>query len=692
MTPIVKDVENSTAASSPALSSSVATKNSQEHAPRSQPMPLEVQVTVNGARTVEGSDKREPFSESTKTVLVFANGAVIRLTSSVAPGQLLFVTNEKTKKEVVCQVLKSRNDGKVTGYVELEFTEPAAGFWGVRIPGESAAAPAPAGLSKPPVAPRAVAPSKIESSSRVEAPVVPTVAAPKIAIAPPAVQAASIPAALPSKPAVVAPPAAVVTTPKPEAVLPAVSTNASSSIQAELHTSTPLEVPAVSAESVKEISTEELKQQAARLQEQLNALLFRGAAAEKAPLPTLAGAPAVPAKEVNTATELAEKVLEFTEPEVKATVAAEPAKAPPATPSSLEARQTPILSKTAPISLPVEEMKIPSWLAPLARETESTSEEPSTPLDATTGTVSTLADAGTEGIFQAGAEETSQKSEAVLFGGQLLAGAATAEAPSSTSKKGLFLGLAAAALLVGGGVWYGKQPGNFLATSSIPPQATEHGRQLVNESAERTDAATTSGGASSSAPQPLSKPANSPAPVSKSTGTTLSSTTPSKTDAASTPNTTPVEEPKKPALGDVRLATPNVNRTEDSQGGEAAPSIEGSQATPSSDGLTGIAGSHTNGPVAPLPVGGDVKPAHLLKSKPPVYPATARSQRVSGDVTIDALIDASGVVTTAKVISGPAMLHQAAVAAVKQWQYEPAQLDGKPTAMHLTVTVQFRLN
>src|SRR3981189_835960 len=49
-----------------------------------QPVALEVPVTVNGARAVEGSDKREPFSETTTTVLVLANGAVIRLSSSVA--------------------------------------------------------------------------------------------------------------------------------------------------------------------------------------------------------------------------------------------------------------------------------------------------------------------------------------------------------------------------------------------------------------------------------------------------------------------------------------------------------------------------------------------------------------------------------------------------------------------------------
>ena len=109
-----------------------------EAAARPQPVALEVAVTVNGARTVAGSDKREPFSESTKTVLIFGHGAVVRLTSSVAPGQLLFLTNEKTKKEVVCQVVKSKNYHNVSGYVELEFTEPVAGFWGMRFPAAGA--------------------------------------------------------------------------------------------------------------------------------------------------------------------------------------------------------------------------------------------------------------------------------------------------------------------------------------------------------------------------------------------------------------------------------------------------------------------------------------------------------------------------------------------------------------------------
>ena len=81
----------------------------------------------------------------------------------------------------------------------------------------------------------------------------------------------------------------------------------------------------------------------------------------------------------------------------------------------------------------------------------------------------------------------------------------------------------------------------------------------------------------------------------------------------------------------------------------------------------------------------------MLSSVPPVYPALAKAQHISGDVRIDALIDANGRVTTMKVVSGPTLLHQAAMDALRQWKYQPGKLDGKPVAMHLTVTVQFHI-
>src|SRR5438876_10604418 len=163
MAPIAKDSEVQNSA---APASTVGATQ-----PKVQPVALEIAVTVNGARAVEGSDKREPFSETTQTVLVFGNGAVIRLTSTVAPGQLLFLTNEKTKKEVVCQVVKSKNYRSVSGYVELEFTEPAVGFWGMRFPGDRPTASVTNGSvpsGGPPVKPMPVA---ISGEARTALPV-----------------------------------------------------------------------------------------------------------------------------------------------------------------------------------------------------------------------------------------------------------------------------------------------------------------------------------------------------------------------------------------------------------------------------------------------------------------------------------------------------------------------------------------
>src|SRR5438046_6164602 len=159
MPPIVKNAENL----APKLDGSArSTSGSGDSAIKQQPVALEVPVTVNGARALDGSDKREPFSESTKTVLIFGSGAVIRLSSAVAPGQLLFLTNEKTKKEVVCQVVKSKNYRNVNGYVELEFTESVVGFWGMRFPGDRISP-----------APQPGAPAPSSSSSASDSPAIP---------------------------------------------------------------------------------------------------------------------------------------------------------------------------------------------------------------------------------------------------------------------------------------------------------------------------------------------------------------------------------------------------------------------------------------------------------------------------------------------------------------------------------------
>ena len=82
----------------------------------------------------------------------------------------------------------------------------------------------------------------------------------------------------------------------------------------------------------------------------------------------------------------------------------------------------------------------------------------------------------------------------------------------------------------------------------------------------------------------------------------------------------------------------------------------------------------------------------VISSPDPLYPTTARAQSVEGVVVMDALVDAVGNVAEVKVISGPVLLRQAAMDALRRWKYQPARLDGQPTAVHTNVNIRFALH
>lgn len=88
-------------------------------------------------------------------------------------------------------------------------------------------------------------------------------------------------------------------------------------------------------------------------------------------------------------------------------------------------------------------------------------------------------------------------------------------------------------------------------------------------------------------------------------------------------------------------------------------------------------------------VGGQVRPPIRIKEVAPVYPAIAQSARVQGDVVIEATIDEEGNVADARIVKSVPLLDQAALDAVRQWQYRPSLLNGVPTAVVTTVTVKF---
>ncbi len=93
----------------------------------------------------------------------------------------------------------------------------------------------------------------------------------------------------------------------------------------------------------------------------------------------------------------------------------------------------------------------------------------------------------------------------------------------------------------------------------------------------------------------------------------------------------------------------------------------------------------------PIRIGGNVLASRLIHPVEAVYPQEARRKLVSGSVVLQATVNEKGQVWEVRVISGHALLRDAAVDAVRQWRYEPLRLGGEPVPMMGTVVVPFSL-
>jgi TonB family protein len=724
MSPTAKDLETSVPGTT------ARTTAGAEEANKPQPVPLEVPVTVNGARTVEGSDKREPFSEATQTVLVMHNGAVIRLSSTVTAGQLLFLTNDKTKKEVVCQVVKSKNYRNVSGYVELEFTEAVAGFWGMRFPGERTTAPSAPVAAAParpaPVAP--IAPALASVTPKVEAPA-PVNAAPRVEPKPAAPVAPVIPAAHVPHPAsqpVASSPSAQIFAARPEANAPASKPNSlplpkapgltdgwgsgmTSSAPIASHPPAPKAPvsniappkPAAPSAPTTQVSAnvptttpDVLRRESEKLQEQLATMLGDAKSVPAAPIAPVA--PIAPAP-VN-------KVLEFSRQQNQATKPVAPIKSAPLTPTDQD------------------EVKIPSWLEPLARNAATHSQNELTAKEESRD------DRVIEFEVQDPSVPATAKEEGRTEGVEPLLESYLTDPPTDLaahapkkSNKAILIGAIAAGLILvaAGATWYSRNNSGAASQASsttaeaatapavVAPEApaanSNSNASAVQPAAKSTDKTATPNRSNiNSEPVQANQPAgNAQQNTQNNAPSAQLAKTVDKTASAELSAYKKLAEPapvaKKPSLGEVHLAAPKATRPTGEVVGEAeALALNSSgQIVPAGDAMGGglVAGNSKQpvAPAVPLPIGGDVKAAHLISSVPPAYPTLARSRRIEGQVLVDALVDVNGRVSSMKVVSGPAMLHQSAMDALRQWKYQAATLDGKAVPMHLTVTIQFRL-
>jgi periplasmic protein TonB len=111
---------------------------------------------------------------------------------------------------------------------------------------------------------------------------------------------------------------------------------------------------------------------------------------------------------------------------------------------------------------------------------------------------------------------------------------------------------------------------------------------------------------------------------------------------------------------------------------------------PGGSGTTVVA-APTPQPATPRPVSSGVMSGMLLAPIQPVYPPIAKAAGVSGSVVVEAVISKSGTIESLHVASGPEMLREAALNAIRVARYRPFRLNGEPVEVLTTITVNFRL-
>ena len=84
----------------------------------------------------------------------------------------------------------------------------------------------------------------------------------------------------------------------------------------------------------------------------------------------------------------------------------------------------------------------------------------------------------------------------------------------------------------------------------------------------------------------------------------------------------------------------------------------------------------------------------LVKNVKPIYTTEAREKKIQGVIELDAVVLDDGTVgdiTITKSLDKTYGLDEAAVAALKQWQFKPGKKDGKPVRVLVAVTMSFTL-
>lgn len=564
-------------------------EGSKAGATRPDPVPLEVSVSITGARANSGG-ARDLFTELTQTVLVFRDGAVIRLVAEVASGQLLFLTNKKSNEEVVCQVLQTRSFGAGSAYVELKFTESKENFWGVTF-GAAATGDTPdlsaqehveakETTKKDPA--KVVQPHKEAEVEQLRA----EVEALRKQLE--GLKSASAPNAAPPKPPWLAKKSAA-------PVAPEALNHSEAAKSAAAQELMPVDAPAPLLETP-----------------------------VPPPAPT---APEVSAPIANFAAKVVESLMAANEPAPVIT-------APEATEKTAPSPKN--LSANAPPA-------VDSPLMPAATDTPKKTERAVVGMALPTGTkASAPVNDASEELLPKPALDFSHMPAGEQAKKSVRPSRSLDFRKLSAPVLGLLLVLLAASM------WF-TRPWTFFGIGNKSTPATKVTKRIVAAAKAATAAV------NAAATKDAAKDAND-----------------QNSDAVTDAD----------GNGDGREARA---RNADSTSAKKRADKTRSESAETRDATT------PGAPATPL-VDAPVLPAKLLKAANPVYPPDAMRSFITGDVKAEATVQPNGRLGDIKVLSGPKPLREAAVEALRQYQYEPATQAGKPVSSKVEVVVKFWFN
>jgi periplasmic protein TonB len=559
-------------------------ENKTGQSPRSDPVCLEVNITIRSLPTETGG-LTQPIREEGRTVIVFDNGAVLRTTNNMPIGQTVIVSNP-SGRDVVCRVVGGRNLPNVKGYVEVEFLEPVNDFWGIHRDVD------PVAVAAPPVAP--VVPREAPIQATPAPPVPPRVAAPLETSAKPAI------ASLGSNPTFE-------------------------------NIGGPVSMPPTA--------------------------VARGSKTE----------PGRPGPQMMTKDASDYNLSEIAEPTSIANWGSSPSELPKENQAIAAKRESSSIPSPAPV--PSRDFMSKGLMA---------YDQPGPSSSASSGRVPLTV--GVAALVLAGVC-------AVVFFMY------RRTAPVSVAKAAVV-----------------SQP-----STPEPPAAISAPEPVQAPPAEAAPAATQTQIQAQPVAVEQAQPVAAIAPIPAVV--TSPATTDSRTDSrnvrrqeksAVVTKQPDLSSSRRPAIPNLKMnspSAPNQNLAKLGEGTAPITEIASTEAVGGSTpaGLLTSAGRTSNppapppfapAPVAPAPVTAakTVRDPKLISSTRLVYPPTAKQSNIQGTVTVSANIDANGKVVSAKALSGPLLLREAAVESVKQWKYSPGLIDGKPAPSQVTVNVEFRLN